>query len=39
MVKARGACSPWRSGLRMKTVMVRMMVMVEVMGEHGEEGD
>lgn len=30
-MKARWECSSWCSGLRMKTVMVRMMVMVEVM--------
>lgn len=38
-VKARRECSSWRSGLRMKAVMVRMMVMAEVMEEDGEEGD
>ena len=38
-MKARWECSSWRSGLRMKTVMVRMMVMVEVMEEDGEAGD
>ena len=38
-MKARRECSSWRSGLRMKAVMVRMMVMAEVMEEDREEGD